>query len=292
MPLFQVDPRHVRESLAMPASHPVNADRVTSVDGLRGLLATWVMLAHLANASGDGHMIPMANLCVTIFFAISGYVLTRAWTGHFPGFLVRRFFRLWPVYALCLAVGGYMIARPAPLAQYFYYPFMGIHDQPAQDPVMWSLFIEAWAMLFMPLIVWIGRRPIATGVAIAGLVAIQGYSKDLYYGAFFIGGSYCAGRVLSVKVFDTAVVQWLGRISYSLYLSHLLVIAALKFHVPGVALYVAAPACFAVAHLIWYFIERPSIWLSRRLGRKMDALTAPLARKWRASSGFGRKAIA
>ena len=207
-------------------SNASTTPRVTSVDGLRGLLATFVMVAHFVNSYGSGVLIGGANMCVMVFFIISGYVLTRAWTGAFPGFLVRRFVRLWPVYALAITIGGYLTINPPPLSMYVWYPFMGINNQAPQDPVTWSLFVEAWAMLFMPAIVWIGRRPVATAIAIVALVAVQFYSKDLYYGAFFIGGSACANRTLSVGFLDSPVVQWLGRISYSLYLTHLLVIAS------------------------------------------------------------------
>ena len=261
--------------------------RVTSVDGLRGLLATYVMVAHFGNANGTGALIPFANMCVMMFFIISGYVLTRSWTGLMPGFLVRRFLRLWPVYAICITVGGYMVMKPPALSMYVWFPFMGINDQAPQDPVTWSLFVEAWAMLFMPLIVWIGRRSWATAIAIPALVLVKYYglagyySTDVYYGAFFIGGAYGANKTLTVSLFDTPVVQWLGRISYSLYLTHLLVIATCRFHFPALAFYIAIPSCFLVAHLTWLLVERPSIYLSRLFGRRVDALTAPLIERLR-----------
>ena len=136
-----------------------SAARVSSVDGLRGLLAGFVMFAHIVNSWGDGRFIGLANLCVLTFFIISGYVLTRGWRGSYVGFLVRRFVRLWPLYALCIAVGGWLSMNPPPLSLYFWYPLMGINAQLPQDPPTWSLFIEAWAMPFMPLIIWIARRP-------------------------------------------------------------------------------------------------------------------------------------
>src|ERR1700733_674035 len=136
--------------------------RVASVDGLRGWLAAYVMLAHLVNAYGSGVLIGGANAAVMAFFAISGHVLTRSWNGDFPAFLVRRFFRLWPVYALSLAAGGYLIGRAPPLSFYFWYPFEGIHGDIPYNPVMWSLFVEAWSALFMPIIVWTGRRSAPT----------------------------------------------------------------------------------------------------------------------------------
>jgi peptidoglycan/LPS O-acetylase OafA/YrhL len=247
-----------------------SSTRVMSVDGLRGLLAAFVMLAHLLNAAGSGRLIPFANLCVMGFFVISGYVLTRGWRGAYAGFLVRRFVRLWPLFALCLGVGSWL-STPAPLSNYVWYPFMGVLHQAPQDPVTWSLFVEAWAMPFMPLIIWIGRRPRVMFPVLVALVLARVWSQDLYYGVFFIIGSHFADKsVLSSRALDSAPVQWLGRISYSLYLSHVLLIGMLKFHLPGLWIYLAVPCCLAVALALCVLVEQPSIALSRRAGQWVE----------------------
>jgi peptidoglycan/LPS O-acetylase OafA/YrhL len=246
------------------------SSRVTSVDGLRGLLAVGVMVAHLFNSAGTARLVPFASLCVIGFFIISGYVLTLGWRGAYAGFLVRRFVRLWPLFALCLGVGSWL-STPAPLSNYFWYPYMGVLRQAPQDPVTWSLFVEAWAMPFMPLIIWVGRRPRVMFPVLVALVLAQFWLKDLYYGAFFIIGSHFADKgALSSRLLDSAPVQWLGRISDSLYLSHVLVIGMLKFHLPGLWIYLAIPCCLAVAQALCVLVEQPSIALSRRAGRWVE----------------------
>jgi peptidoglycan/LPS O-acetylase OafA/YrhL len=255
--------------------------RVASVDGLRGLLAAFVMVAHLVNAAGSGALIGLANVCVCIFFAISGYVLTRGWRGAYVGFLVRRFVRLWPLFALCLAAGGWLSMNPAPLSNYLYYPLMGIDRQAPQDPVTWSLFVEAWAMPLMPLIIWIGRRPMAMFPVIAALVLLKPWAHDLYYGVFFIAGSHLSGRDLASPLLESRPAQWLGRVSYSLYLSHVLVMGALKFHAGAAWIYLAIPASLAVAQVLCVTVEQPSIALSRRAGRWVEQATAE--RRWAAA---------
>jgi len=96
----------------------------------------------------------LANFAVGLFFVLSSYVLTRSWEGRFGVFLARRVLRLWPVYALCLAA-GYIIAGVPPVwSEFLWYPLIGPNDQPAINPPVWSLFLEVWAMPFMPLIVW------------------------------------------------------------------------------------------------------------------------------------------
>jgi peptidoglycan/LPS O-acetylase OafA/YrhL len=255
-----------------------SAARVSSVDGLRGLLAGFVMFAHYVNSLGDGRFIGLANLCVIMFFVISGYVLTRGWRGSYIGFLVRRFLRLWPLYALCIAVGGWFSMNMPTFSLYFWYPLMGINAQLPQDPPTWSLFIEAWAMPFMPLIIYIARRPLFMFPVLVALVAAQFWSKDLYYGAFFIIGSYFADRTTSSSFLDSAPVQWLGRISYSLYLSHVIIIGVLKHHLPGYWMYLAVPVCLAIASALCLIVERPSIYLSRRAGRLVDRVISGVGR--------------
>jgi peptidoglycan/LPS O-acetylase OafA/YrhL len=254
--------------------------RVAGLDGLRGLLAVYVMIAHVANAYGNGRLIGGASVSVMIFFVISGYVLTRSWNGNFLPFLVRRFFRLWPVYALSLAVGGYMIHQGPPLSLYFWYPF-DIHGNIPYNPVMWSLFVEAWSALFMPIIVWIGRRPGATALTITALAAMQFVSKDISYGAYIVLGSYMSKFTFDERYFKGPFTQWLGKISYSLYLTHLLVIAACRYHFPDIAIYIAMPASLAAAYLVWLIVERPSLWLSRYFGGLSDRYLVEIARRFR-----------
>ncbi len=95
------------------------------------------------------------------------------------------------------------------------------------------------------------------------------------------------------KLGDAAVVQWLGRISFSLYLVHLpIILAGVTLLRPvslPLALAVSAVASFAVAALFYRYVELPAQRLStaagraveRRLGRGARAETpeAPPVRK-------------
>ena len=80
---------------------------------------------------------------------------------------------------------------------------------------------ELYNRKIMPLIVWLGRRPARAAVAIVALTALQVVSKDISYGAYFVIGSYLSKFTLDEKHFSSALTQWLGKISYSLYLWHL-----------------------------------------------------------------------
>jgi len=76
------------------------------------------------------------------------------------------------------------------------------------------------------------------------------------------------------KLGDAAVVQWLGRISFSLYLVHLpITLAAVTLLRPvslPLALAVAAAASFGAAELFYRFVERPAQRLSVAAGRAVE----------------------
>jgi peptidoglycan/LPS O-acetylase OafA/YrhL len=241
--------------------------RITAIDGLRGVLAVVVLAWHVCAPFGIHWMLIPANIAVGLFFVLSSYVLTRSWEGRFVAFLARRLVRLWPVYALCLAA-GYIIAGVRPVwSEFLWYPLIGPNDQPAIDPPVWSLFLEVWAMPFMPLIVWSSSdkiRGIMCGAAaiLVGLVVPQVSVLCL----FVIGASFSHVSFRN-RLFEAAIPQWLGRISYSLYLSHFLVLklCVRAFGPWGGVL--AIPAAFCIGWLIWRGVERPSIKLSRRIGQ-------------------------
>jgi peptidoglycan/LPS O-acetylase OafA/YrhL len=242
--------------------------RVPALDGLRGVLAVVVLGWHVATPFGLGWMLFLANLATAMFFLMTGYVLTRSWNGRYGAFLLRRFVRLWPVYAACLAV-GYVIAGVRPVwSEFFWYPFMDPNVPPFIDPPVWSLFIEAWAMPLMPLVVWAGTGPTMRLILAMAALILAGLAEPrLLFGVLFLGGAFLAGVDWRNRLLESALPQWLGKVSYSLYLSHCLVltVAISAFgRWGGVA---AIPAAFGVAWIVWRLLEDPSARLSQRIGR-------------------------
>jgi peptidoglycan/LPS O-acetylase OafA/YrhL len=246
--------------------------RIAAVDGLRGMLALVVVVWHIGGPLGATWLLMPANLAVAMFFVLSGYVLTRGWNGRFGVFLARRFIRLWPVYALCLGA-GYLIAGIHPVwSEFLWYPIIGANTKPFIDPPIWSLFLEAWAMPLMPIIVWAGsgattRAALCMFALILAALAVP----EISVGVLFVAGAFLARAHFRNRFFESAVPQWFGRISYSLYLTHWLVLTlATRAYGPWSAL-AALPAVFVVGWLVWWGVERPSIWASRRLGRAAAA---------------------
>ncbi len=248
-------------------SRTSNTARVASVDGLRGLLATLVMLAHYPYSPlFDALYIP-SRLAVLAFFVMSGYVLTRAWDGRFDAFLIGRFLRLWPLFAACLLVGGLLRHELPQWTYFFWYPFVDDRSRFEFDPPMWSLFVEAWAMLAMPAIVWGGRSPLRVALAGAAVLVAAWCERSFTYGIFFLLGSFLSTRTFDVPLLNTKLPQWLGKVSYSLYLTHCIVMGVCDYQWPALAPYIQIPLSLLVAYLACVLIELPSIALARAAKR-------------------------
>jgi peptidoglycan/LPS O-acetylase OafA/YrhL len=242
--------------------------RVLALDGLRGCLAVVVVGAHYAELFHTNTLYLAGQFAVVIFFLMSGYVLTRSWDGGYVAFLARRFVRLWPTYAICLA-GGYLIARRAPVfSEFFWYPYLSPNDPQNVDQPVWSLILEAWVMPFMPLIVWAGTGSIwrAIPFMVAGIVLMP-MIKPAVMLTIFIAGAFLSRAEFRNRFLESSVPQWLGKVSYSLYLVHVLVLT-MFVEIFGLWWGAAAalPVIFTTAWAIWFLVEKPSILLSRRVG--------------------------
>lgn len=81
-----------------------------TLDAMRGVAALAVVLYHADNLIGV-QLMPHGYLAVDLFFALSGFVVARAYDWRLAGewsaarFTVERLIRFWPLYALGLAIG-------------------------------------------------------------------------------------------------------------------------------------------------------------------------------------------
>ncbi|WP_432396443.1 acyltransferase family protein [Pseudarthrobacter sp. L19] len=102
---------------------------------------------------------------------------------------------------------------------------------------------------------------------IQGVEAVITVGATLIVLVFLLSGA-------AKKLGDTTVAQWLGRISFSLYLVHLPIILAAATLLRGVSLplglVLGVAASFAVAELFFRYVERPAHRLSIAAGRSVE----------------------
>ncbi len=243
--------------------------RLVCLDALRGVLALVVIGVHVALAYGSRAMIIPGLLAVLGFFTMSGYVLARSYTGR-PGlFMVQRVVRLWPLYAACIFAGYALLGRLPPLLELAWWPIPAWGSAPVADYPAWSLYYEAWATPFFPAVFAIARRSRAASWALTLAIALAGrWDIRLSLCAFFVLGVCLAQYRIRLPTRVPKAAQAVGVISYSLYMTHQLVISVVEPIGGATAVAASVPLMLFVAWVAWRLIERPSIALSRMLKRK------------------------
>ncbi|WP_342645192.1 acyltransferase [Mucilaginibacter sp. CSA2-8R] len=147
---------------------------IPSIDGLRGISILMVFIAHI----GFERIVP-GGLGVTIFFFISGYLITTLLIDEFIThrdidfklFFTRRLLRLYPPLLFMLVLYGvYLIITRSNFytaelwASLFYYENYHFFNQPLQSSpickILWSLAVEEhFYLLFPPLFLILAKTP-------------------------------------------------------------------------------------------------------------------------------------
>lgn len=205
-----------------------------ALDGLRGVSILLVMFSH----AGLEHIVP-GGLGVTLFFFISGFIITRLMihehdtSGHvsIAAFYLRRLFRIAPALLVYVAVSLTALAsvgaRPRlieTLAALFYFAnyyhlFVGFSVNPFPSPfaILWSLSVEEHYYLFFPLLfvtAWKGRRRLLVALVLGCLAALS-WRLYLVYGvgleALPFGRTYYATDTRADSILWGAVLAVLMR---------------------------------------------------------------------------------
>jgi peptidoglycan/LPS O-acetylase OafA/YrhL len=164
--------------------------RIPTLDGWRGIAILLVLFDHLQRGV-LGHLIcgyPWMNvgqLGVTIFFVLSGYLVTRQLLNNrirLPQFYMRRFFRIMPcacayllfVLLLSFAMRTPLIGRDALSCLLFirnYYPTTEASTNTLTGH-FWALSVEVQFYLVWPLFLFLARRRWSLLVASMGALSI------------------------------------------------------------------------------------------------------------------------
>jgi peptidoglycan/LPS O-acetylase OafA/YrhL len=241
------------------------AERIDTLDAVRGTLALAVVFDHFAESYHSHVLSSLAQNAVLGFFAMSGYVLARAWDGRYLAFLGRRAVRLWPVYATAIAIGSLLIDHRPSWGELVWWP--GSEYVTAQTDVpTWSLFVEAGITPILPFMFRAARSQLGAFALVGSALALMPLSMDwaIWWASFSIGIAAVHARIPWPQRVP-APLLWVGKVSYSLYLTHCLVLAVAMAMFgatwgPIVMLVAALPVAWAV----WQVIERRSIVWSRQ----------------------------
>ena len=245
--------------------------RLHALDATRGVLALVVVAGHVCLPFGSAFLTPcrllapLGLLSVLMFFLMSGFVLARAYDGRPLSFMVRRVVRLWPLYALCIVIGhmlrGSFLPWPELVWAPGYFPWV---DTPA-----WSLCYEAWMTPVFPVFFALARANRWAAVAVSlGLfvLACAKVSLGLVSAAPMVLGVALAQFRLRFPTKVPPATLWLGKLSFSLYLTHQLVLTGAEGLCGPWGAVLALPAILPVAWAAWWAVERPSIAVSRAVG--------------------------
>ena len=207
-----------------------NSIHLPGLNGLRAIAAISVMWGHTFQTYfGDwgvaGYRIPVAADGVTLFFVISGFLITylllneqaEARTVNIPKFYIRRILRIWPLYYAYMIVALTVTSGWGDPHVWFYgffaanIPFIltagiwGIAHY-------WSLGVEEQFYLFWPWLVKLakGRNgrllAIAFGLCIAWLAC--------KWGSYLMLGTGTVYRFFAVTRFDCMMIGALGAILF------------------------------------------------------------------------------
>ena len=282
--------------------------RIMEFEGARGLLALWVLVYHVFAITGVRVPAPLAGgHAVAVFFALSGFViallLSRA-RETYTGFVLRRWCRLFPAFAVTVCIGGalshvgIMPDRTAPGTDWLHAlaHLTMLHGVVPDDLLenaagsflnpAWSISVEWQFYLLVPLLAWAtSRRPLLAWTAFFAAAAFGGRvagAAELGGVSLFGGASLLANaRPFTIGIASFAVFAWAAENGSSL-AGHGSKIA---FAIP-LLLLSALPIAPHVGLLVWLSIF--GVVLARSLDGERAAAPIRWASAVLASPGMAR----
>jgi peptidoglycan/LPS O-acetylase OafA/YrhL len=193
----------------------VVTQRIPALDGLRAVAILIVVASHSIDRAKYGALALVGIAGVMIFFALGGYLITTRWLAEYEktgtislrNFYLRRAFRILPPAVTFLAVIWILSrlgivdcdGRSLLSALFFFSNYMDLRDIAWQVGHFWSLSVEEHFYLIWPF------QLIAFGVA-KGVPAV------------LLGALVLCPRTPLGKILDAPPMQFIGKLSYSLYI--------------------------------------------------------------------------
>jgi peptidoglycan/LPS O-acetylase OafA/YrhL len=194
--------------------HVTSKGHIIQLDGIRFIAVALVLFAHLTDTN-----LPAGELGVTMFFVLSGFLITRilmlsrdkfqnepgGFRKYLRKFLIRRTIRIFPVYYLCIFI-LYIIGVPSVreylgwLVLYATNIYMAVHEGwMGSVDHLWSLAVEEQVYLIFPfLIFFVPRKNLLTVLGLMGLFSVL---LRLYF--FMTGKSWIVSYVSMPACLDS-----------------------------------------------------------------------------------------
>ncbi|MFM7562011.1 MAG: acyltransferase family protein [Planctomycetota bacterium] len=231
---------HQSQTSGKPASSRTGAAAIDSLTGLRFFAALSVIFVHALNQglSRDAGYEQLAASAVSLFFVLSGFILTYVYDGRLtwakvPEYLVARWARIWPLHVTCLLLAAALLTSRGNLYWdsgtvwrfianlFLVQSWIPIKNWPLSfNGPAWSISTELGFYLMFPLLLLAGRnhfRPILLGTAVVSLGGLAGmqywvanYHPDLWLTASEI--VYCHPVIRAIDfVLGMAAGKWFLR---------------------------------------------------------------------------------
>ncbi|MHA7816223.1 MAG: acyltransferase family protein [Pseudohaliea sp.] len=199
-------------------------DYQLELECLRGWAITLVFLFHAWGISvGGGAREPIppwlafvvaGNTGVTLFFVLSGFLLSRPWLRSLQGtrpppatrnYLVARALRILPLYYLAVAVAMLASGEPGRVLPALWFRFLGFEVFP-WSVVWWTLITEVQFYLVLPLAGWLACRGPGGRRLLLALLLAWGFA----YAVLVTGGGESKGFLLTKSLFARLPAFLLG----------------------------------------------------------------------------------
>ena len=237
-------------------SKTAHGERNAGLDVLRGIAIAFVLVYHLPQGDAFGGL---GIIGVEIFLTLSGYLVAAMIFERFDGirtagalksFLVNRWIRTLPLYGLALTVTIMLTSATDPAQLPDVRPFL-VFAQTLMDGgkashgnwfgSSWSLALEEWFYLILPMAIWLGRRRPCTEVIVKLsilliVVAIAGRATRYYSDPSLpLDDMYRRVTLLRLDTFCYGVLMYLAvsrwpatvtRLRYGLFLTGLAILGA------------------------------------------------------------------
>lgn len=200
------------KSLSPLSEHGMSSQlqKIYFIEVLRGFSSLFVVAYHVAGVlmgaysfwPGMGRdLFKNGNAGVDIFFMISGFIICFATqkkeSAFRSNFLIRRFFRIYPLFIICLSIAWLTYNFRYPLSQYIYSSTLMLNDYSGRAPFFgYNMLYPAWTIAYEVLFYLVffiamsvshkHRMIISSAIIVVSMVVIQLLFKGQisFYGGF------------------------------------------------------------------------------------------------------------